>query len=131
MPAIPKQLISAGFLILQGRPNVESFLLMRHPRRWDLPKGHLDPGETILECAYRELEEETGIAADQVEHLADFRFETSYEVRYKKFGNAPLPKTTVIFLGRLPERVRHSLDRTPRVPMVAVGATPRHSARDD
>lgn len=29
--------------------------------KWDLPKGKLDPGETITECAVREVEEETGL----------------------------------------------------------------------
>jgi 8-oxo-dGTP pyrophosphatase MutT (NUDIX family) len=56
-----RQPLSCGFLILRGQP-VDSFLLMKHPRRWDLPKGHLDEGETELQCALRELQEETGIS---------------------------------------------------------------------
>jgi 8-oxo-dGTP diphosphatase len=31
---------------------------------WSFPGGHLEPGETIFECAARELREETGIARD-------------------------------------------------------------------
>ena len=34
--------------------------------KWDLPKGKLDEGETILECAVREVQEETGL--QQIEH---------------------------------------------------------------
>ena len=28
---------------------------------WSLPKGHVDPGETILEAAKREIYEESGV----------------------------------------------------------------------
>ncbi|WP_425392338.1 NUDIX hydrolase [Ekhidna sp.] len=37
-------------------------LLMIYRRKvWDIPKGKLDKGETIEECAIREVEEETGV----------------------------------------------------------------------
>ena len=37
-------------------------LLMIYRRKmWDIPKGKLDKGETIQECAVREVEEETGV----------------------------------------------------------------------
>jgi 8-oxo-dGTP diphosphatase len=31
---------------------------------YSMPAGHIDPGETVMECAKRELFEETGIKAD-------------------------------------------------------------------
>lgn len=37
------------------------FLLIYRRNRWDLPKGHLDEGETMVECALREVREETGL----------------------------------------------------------------------
>lgn len=37
--------------------------------RWDLPKGHLEAGETLGACACREVQEETGIAVELVRPL--------------------------------------------------------------
>ncbi len=36
-------------------------LLIRRNGVWDLPKGKLESGESIDECAIREVEEETGV----------------------------------------------------------------------
>ena len=57
--------------------NSSKVLLLRHSSvssrgggHWDFPKGHIDDGETEIQTALRELEEETGIAnVDLVEGL--------------------------------------------------------------
>ncbi len=36
---------------------------------WEIPAGVLEPGEDPVDCARRELAEETGATADRVEHL--------------------------------------------------------------
>ena len=90
---------SCGVLIVRGEP-IREFLLMRHADRWDLPKGHVDPGETEVECALRELHEETGIAASDIELVDEFRFTNHYQVRAKKSGQL-YDKTLVVFLARL------------------------------
>lgn len=95
------QPLSCGFLIVRGQP-IDSFLLMKHPHRWDLPKGHVDEGETELQCALRELEEETGIAAADIEIDPVFRFEHSYPVSQKRYGGRGLiEKKLLIYLGRV------------------------------
>ena len=37
-------------------------LFMFRKGKWDLPKGKLDPGETMDACAVREVMEETGVS---------------------------------------------------------------------
>lgn len=96
-----QQPVSCGFLILRGQP-IDSFLLMKHPRRWDLPKGHVDEGESLMQCALRELEEETGISSKDIEVDPDFQFENRYMVNQKRYGGKGLiEKKLLIFLGRL------------------------------
>lgn len=47
---------------------------------WQMPQGGLDPGEEALQGAYRELEEETGIAARHVELIARCEEELRYDL---------------------------------------------------
>lgn len=96
------ELKSCGVLVVRGKP-IREFLLMRHADRWDLPKGHLDPGETEIECALRELEEETGLRSEDIELDPVFRFEQRYLVRRQETGDLWRPKSLVVFLGRLRE----------------------------
>lgn len=45
---------------------VQYLLLMQHNGTWSFPKGHTEPGETELETALRELQEETGLSAELI-----------------------------------------------------------------
>ncbi len=99
-----RKIMSCGVLVVEGNP-VKQFLLMEHADRLDLPKGHVDPGETELECALRELVEETGITADDIELDPNFRFTHEYSVWPRKFDGEECLKTLVVFLGRLQKDV--------------------------
>ncbi|GAC1486123.1 MAG: hypothetical protein NVS1B13_13410 [Flavisolibacter sp.] len=47
--------------------------------KWDLPKGKLDPGEALAECAVREVREETGL--EQVSVVREIH--TSYHTYFE------------------------------------------------
>ena len=103
---------AAGMLLLT-RSTPKQFLLMRHHDRWDLPKGHCDPGESDLETALRETEEETGIAPDSIRLDSEFRFELTYPVRYKRHGDQVFQKTVVYLLGEIQSAVEPKLTEHP------------------
>jgi 8-oxo-dGTP pyrophosphatase MutT (NUDIX family) len=50
---------SAGGVVVNKKGRV--LVVSQHGTSWSLPKGHIDPGETKLQAAIREIEEESGI----------------------------------------------------------------------
>jgi bis(5'-nucleosidyl)-tetraphosphatase len=96
-----QQVKSCGFILFQGNrihPQ-KSFLLMKHLDRYDLPKGHIEPGESDLECALREMNEETGIPISAVQIEPDFQYRSTYYPHSARFNNEIVEKTLIIFLG--------------------------------
>ena len=66
---------SAVMLAADGRKRVLLVRQYRLPARqalWELPAGRLDPGETPLKAARRELQEETGYLAKKWKKLVSF-----------------------------------------------------------
>ncbi|HVJ04015.1 MAG TPA: RNA pyrophosphohydrolase [Sphingomonas sp.] len=53
---------------------------------WQMPQGGIDPGEDALEAAYRELWEETGVARELVELVAEAPGELSYDLPDELIG---------------------------------------------
>jgi bis(5'-nucleosidyl)-tetraphosphatase len=91
---------ACGVLVFRREPRPE-FLVMKHTRRLDLPKGHLEEGETETQCALREMWEETGIPMDAVALDPEFRYEEVYYPYEARFGPGRVEKTLVVFLGWL------------------------------
>jgi len=97
----PKRVTAAGILLMAGTQDSVEFLLMRHPDRWDLPKGHCDEGESFLQTALRETEEETGISPNSITIDPQFEFDLFYQVQYPETGDQLLEKQVRYFLGFL------------------------------
>jgi 8-oxo-dGTP pyrophosphatase MutT (NUDIX family) len=69
--------ISAGGVVVRGRAVVVIVPTRRAPdgaRVLGLPKGHVDPGETPLQAAEREVREETGVVAEPLGELGEARY---------------------------------------------------------
>jgi len=86
-----------------------SFLLLKHPNRWDLPKGHVDPGETNMECALRELTEETGVQKQDLIVDPDFKYKQKYMVTSKRTNGKPKKKKLIIYVAKLIQPVELKL----------------------
>jgi 8-oxo-dGTP pyrophosphatase MutT (NUDIX family) len=61
MKSDPTPVTAAGGVVRRAGSDDARILLMRRRGEWDLPKGKLDPGESIESCALREVAEETGL----------------------------------------------------------------------
>jgi 8-oxo-dGTP pyrophosphatase MutT (NUDIX family) len=85
---------SAGGVVVRGEQVVVIVPTRRAAdgsRVLALPKGHVDPGETPIEAATREVREETGIVAEPVCELGESRY------WYRRDGRT-IGKTVQFFL---------------------------------
>lgn len=84
-------IIAAGGLVFNEK---NELLFMFRRGKWDLPKGKLDAGESIENCAVREVEEETGV--DNI-HLKKLIGKTYHEY-FDKWVGADVIKETWWYL---------------------------------
>ena len=64
-----------GFVILCQKHNKTKTALVRtHSGNWGFPKGKLEEGESLEECAYRELNEETGLNPNDINVIENVSF---------------------------------------------------------
>ncbi len=67
---------AAGGLVLNEK---KELLMIFRRGKWDLPKGKLDSGETLEQCAVREVKEETGLKEVQLLESLLTTFHTYHE----------------------------------------------------
>jgi len=71
---------NVGIIVLNRTGQVLACERADHRGAWQFPQGGMLASEEPLEAAYRELEEETGIAADKVELLGEYPEWLAYEL---------------------------------------------------
>jgi 8-oxo-dGTP diphosphatase len=76
------------------------WLLVRHRDRstWEMPAGHIEPGETPDRAAMRELHEETGALRSSIQYLCDYEVVFDGRTGYGRFYRATiLEREEVLF----------------------------------
>jgi 8-oxo-dGTP diphosphatase len=78
--------VSAGGVIHRRHKGRLEIVLIHVRKRWGLPKGHVEEGESIAEAALREVREETGLEGKVIKKLGDI----SYWYRAKTTEGEPV-----------------------------------------
>ncbi len=100
---------SAGIIIYTVKNKKIFYLLLLHGKKyWNFPKGRMEIGETILETAYRETQEETGVRARDIKLEKGFRSSYRYTFRVEK--GRIIYKEVIFFLGYIKDMPIHISD---------------------
>lgn len=125
-----RSVLSCGVLLFQERPLQAYLVLYRKDGSPDLPKGHQEKGETDLDTALRELEEETGISPSRVRITPGFVFDSTYKTKSKKNGDT-VQKTVRLFHGVVDGPVIVAVDGHADYAWIPVGADRKREVGDN
>ena len=86
----------------------EVLVISQHGTAWSLPKGHIDEGESELEAAKREINEESGVA--QLKFVRKLGSYQRYKINKKGEEDWSEFKTIAIFLFKTDENLLKPID---------------------
>ncbi|XP_050295335.1 bis(5'-nucleosyl)-tetraphosphatase [asymmetrical] [Anthonomus grandis grandis] len=78
--------VAAGLVVFRRVAEKIEYLLLQTSygiHHWTPPKGHVDPGESDIETAYRETVEEAGLQESDLKVFEDTKTTLNYEVKGK------------------------------------------------
>jgi len=97
---------SAGAIIFRLEKKQPLYLLLHYPSSekskkeyWDLPKGHIEEGETEKQTVQREVQEETGLLA--IELFEGFREEIHYWFQWQ---GEKISKTVAFYVAETKQK---------------------------
>jgi len=93
---------ACGSIVFRREKGKILFLVMKSRRwgHWDFPKGHADSGETEMQTAIRETEEETGLKG--LKFVPGFREALQYHIDITGDRTESGMKESVYFLAESP-----------------------------
>jgi 8-oxo-dGTP diphosphatase len=70
--------------VVMGARYQGEWIFVRHKERvsWEMPAGHIEPGESADQAADRELYEEAGVVRSSREHICDYRVKVNDITEY-------------------------------------------------
>ena len=95
-----KTIYAAGGIvwrIIKGIPHVCIIFRERYGGDWSLPKGKVEPGESVEECAIREVKEELGDEYKLVHFAGEISYPVNDQKKIVKFWHT-IPKGTTPFI---------------------------------
>lgn len=116
-----RQVVAAGALIWRPRGRTVEVLLIHRPRYddWSWPKGKLEPGESLPECAVREVAEETGVQVVLGRPLPSVSYQLSSgatKVCHYWAATVPDAESAAVSARPVAKTSKHEVDETRWVP---------------
>ena len=98
-----QKFMCAGVIIMKKSQCLETIVVKSHKGRYSFPKGKLEKGETYIEGAFREMNEETGLVKEDVELLRDANNDLIWIEELSDKGNP----SVLYFIGKYVKQGTH------------------------
>lgn len=104
---------SAGVIVFRRHheQGIQYLIMYHYGQYWNFPKGHIEEGESEIEAALRELEEEAGVT--EVKVIDGFREQTQFMFKEKhglKAGEL-IRKDFVLYLAEATSEINPKISR--------------------
>lgn len=95
----------------QGKKTGFFYLLLQYQAgHWDLPKGHIEKGETLEDTVKREVKEETGLS--NIKIVPGFKETIKYFFRWEEKN---IMKFVTFYVAETPHQSKHGAGQAPEV----------------